>query len=129
MRKPKKQQARIKCSCDSEGKRHHVVFDSGRAVSSGCGDVTEEAGCIASMMRLGAWRGEHGSCAALAALVMHGCEMILRRTGDEEGFVSIAGWEHIYIRFETLGVVERQMRRTRDRLRRERRKAAKESAA
>lgn len=123
MKRKKTDTTRIKCSC-GEGKFHKVTFENGRVISSGCGDVTEESKTISTMMRLGAWRGDPGSCAALGALVLDGCEMILRRPANEDGEVSIAGWRDIYIRFETVGVVERTMKRARARLRREARKAA-----
>lgn len=128
MKRKKTETTRIKCSC-GEGKFHKVEFlQDGRVVSSGCGDVTQQARTISTMMRLGAWKGDTGSCAALGALVLDGCEMILRRPGDEDNVVSIDGWRDIYIRFETIGVVERKMSRVRRRLRKERRDAMKETA-
>lgn len=116
----KKAQTRIKCSCQG-GSFHTVTFHSnGQVVSSWCDNVTDDARRLAAVIRMGKTPSEYSTCTALAALVLYGCEILLRRPGDEDNVVrNLSGWRDIYIRFETNKVVESTMKRTRARLRRE----------
>lgn len=109
---------RVKCS---DGLFHRVDFHpDGTVLSNGCGDVTQEAARIAGLLRLAKAPSEVSTCACLAALVLHGCEIILRREPNEDNEVPITGWREIYIRFETNKLVEQTMNRWRRKLRKER---------
>lgn len=114
MKKPLK--TRIKCSTD--GTFHTVEFHKdGNVTSSGCPDLKTEAERLASMLRLGKAPAKPDTCVALAALVLHGCEIILRRPADDDGVIrDLSGWRDIYVRFETNKVVEATMKRVRKEL-------------
>ena len=115
---------RIKCSTD--GLFHAVEFHKhGSVISSGCNNITQDVERMTAMLRLGKAPSDPGTCTCLAALVLHGCEIILRRPADEEGVIrDLSGWQAIYTRFEENKLVLQEMKRIRARLRRERKKAA-----
>lgn len=116
---------RIKCSTT---RVFHTIeiHANGVVLSSGCGNITQEVERITGMLRLGRTppAAAIGSCAYLAALVLHGCEIIINRPADEEGFIAdLGGWREVYIRFEENKLVKAQMKRVRAANRRKRKAA------
>lgn len=116
--------ARIKCSTD--GQFHKVEFHpDGRVTQIRCGtkdtkDITQDVERTAGLLRLGKAPAACDTCAAFGALVLHGCEVILRRPADDEGIVrDLSGWRDIYVRFESSRLVVDTMNATRKRLRKE----------
>lgn len=113
--------SRIKCS---KGGRYHVVeiHPDGRVLSHGCGDITRDVNRIAALIRLGKSPPYEmvGSCDCFAALILHGCELLLRRPADDNGYITdLAGWNDIYVRFELNKLVERQVELMRLKIREE----------
>jgi hypothetical protein len=113
---------RVKCS--SDGQFHKVTFFGDGTVTKDGVDITEEAKRFAAMVRLGRAPGDYGTVVALAALVMTGCEAIMRRPADEYGEVrDLGAWDDIYTRWEQVRIVEAEMEHWKHRLRREAKKA------
>lgn len=126
-------QTRIKCSTD--GQFYRVEFyPDGHVTRTRCGteepeDITPEVQRIAGLLRLGKAPADSGTCAALGALVLHGCEIIRNRPADDDGFIrDLSGWRDIYVRFETNKIVEATMKSLRQKALREARAAAKLAA-
>lgn len=113
--------------CKPDGRFHTVTWlKDGTVHCNRCSDVQERADRIATMLRLGGGgNAEPSSCAALVALVQHGCEIILKRQANEDGYQDLDGWREIYVRFETNSAVVRQMKAVRKRLRAEMRSREK----
>jgi hypothetical protein len=111
----KTQQTRVKCATD--GKFHKVEFlPDGRVLDNGT-DITGAAKRMSAMLRLGRAPNNPGTCTSLAALILCGCETILRRQEDEEGFIrDLSGWREVYVRWESNSVVVDTMSHVRHRL-------------
>lgn len=102
---------RFKCT---GGESHTITFhDDGRVVSSGCGDVTSESKRVAGMIALGASTFVP-TCAGLASLVQYGIASIFSQAGAKNGDeLPLEGWRSIYMRFESLKMVEETIKRER----------------
>jgi hypothetical protein len=112
----KTRKTRIRCSTD--GLFHQIELQSDGTVLDSGTDITQEVERLAGLLRLGRAPNEPRSCVCFAALVLQGCEIILNREADEEGYIhDLGGWREIYVRFETNALVEDAMVRARARRR------------
>jgi len=89
-----------------------TVTSTGARGKAGCGDITSASRGLGATIMLGR-QTQQGGCAALAALVNHGIPHFLLRDPGADGYLTLAGWDRIYMRFESNKVVEETMAETR----------------
>lgn len=85
-------------------------------------DITEQVQKIARLSSLNTLPPLDGNdCVLFGVLYTKGCESILGREADDEGFIKSLGiWRDVYIRFESNKLIEKKMKSVRQKLRRKR---------
>lgn len=122
-----KKNTKTTIQCSLCGCRHSISIEGEQAITPTRGDVMSEAKRALGAMRLGA-NIQPGTCVALVALIVGGCDDIYGHPLVEDSdHIDLGRWREVYIRWETNRLVEQAMRDARAAARRRRREAKADS--